>query len=438
MDSNELTGIQTRLTTLHSALSRLLPISKLDSHPFDHFKCKISEITETIDRLITKVNQEIEIKEKENKELYEQLENIKRKIGDRSITEYTHLTNIEICKEYLNNEMEKISCIYQGMIIEAKTIKDEIVKIKRELGLEDGKNDEGDEIDTQKLKEIKNELLEIQEVRRIKEKNKNKTLEKIKELYRKMSIDSGDDVDTKIINDKEVTVGEVERKYLDLKEKYEERMMRFTKTKREIEEMLNIIGESIERDIPKLTGDVLSEEYLTKIEIFLENLKKEEEIKFNEIFDDTEVMLKETLDIFGIEYKKYEKSKKSLKEMRNRINELQPRKELFLSTVNLIKKRNDFVKKMIDFEKVASDPKRLFKSSFQLVNEEKFRKNAVPTLLKIEEELMREIDFFESRFGKFIYLGGNYKKELEEDINGRIINKAVFINNKCETPRKKK
>ena len=50
---------------------------------------------------------------------------------------------------------------------------------------------------------------------------------------------------------------------------------------------------------------------------------------------------------------------------------------------------------MIAFEQTASDPKRLFQSSFQLVEEEKFRRRAYPTLLKLESTLLNAIIKFE-------------------------------------------
>lgn len=43
---------------------------------------------------------------------------------------------------------------------------------------------------------------------------------------------------------------------------------------------------------------------------------------------------------------------------------------------------------MKDFELTASDPKRLFRPSFQLIEEEKFRKTCLPTLTKMESNLI--------------------------------------------------
>jgi hypothetical protein len=50
---------------------------------------------------------------------------------------------------------------------------------------------------------------------------------------------------------------------------------------------------------------------------------------------------------------------------------------------------------MIEFEKHASDPRRLFGSSVQLNAEEKWRKTAYPTLLRIEERLILRIRQYE-------------------------------------------
>jgi hypothetical protein len=46
------------------------------------------------------------------------------------------------------------------------------------------------------------------------------------------------------------------------------------------------------------------------------------------------------------------------------------------------------LQKMIEFEKSASDPRRLFQSSFRLLEEEKWRKSCWPNLVKIEDQLI--------------------------------------------------
>lgn len=92
---------------------------------------------------------------------------------------------------------------------------------------------------------------------------------------------------------------------------------------------------------------------------------------------------------------------------------------------------------MNEFEKIASDPKRLFKSSFQLNREEKFRKNAFPSLLKIEEEILNKLDDYSKKYGIYKKDEQIYKEIIKKEIEGRIINKTVFIN-KFDSPYKRK
>ena len=51
---------------------------------------------------------------------------------------------------------------------------------------------------------------------------------------------------------------------------------------------------------------------------------------------------------------------------------------------------------MMDFEKSASDPRRLFESSFRLLEEEKFRKNGLPTLMNMEAKLKKAVLDYET------------------------------------------
>jgi hypothetical protein len=59
---------------------------------------------------------------------------------------------------------------------------------------------------------------------------------------------------------------------------------------------------------------------------------------------------------------------------------------------------------MVEFEKTASDPRRLFKSSFQLLEEERWRKTCFPTLLKMEEDLVVAVQGLESVTGQHFVL----------------------------------
>ncbi|KAF9911615.1 hypothetical protein BX616_010543 [Lobosporangium transversale] len=89
--------------------------------------------------------------------------------------------------------------------------------------------------------------------------------------------------------------------------------------------------------------------------------------------------------------------------------------------------RSNHIKRMISFEQTASDPKRLFQPSFRLVDEEKFRRRAYPTLLKLEESLIAAIKQFETENGEqFMYDGVPYIETLQSEVSKRHVNKTVF------------
>ncbi|KAF9130959.1 hypothetical protein BGW39_002423 [Mortierella sp. 14UC] len=93
----------------------------------------------------------------------------------------------------------------------------------------------------------------------------------------------------------------------------------------------------------------------------------------------------------------------------------------------LMMTRSNHIEKMIAFEQTASDPKRLFQSSFQLVEEEKFRRRAYPTLLKLENTLLDAIMKFEKEHEQsFMYEGLSYLETLQAEIENRHVNETVF------------
>ncbi|KAI9353898.1 microtubule associated protein-domain-containing protein [Obelidium mucronatum] len=107
---------------------------------------------------------------------------------------------------------------------------------------------------------------------------------------------------------------------------------------------------------------------------------------------------------------------------------LQDRYELEYPMYSLIEQRTALLEKMVDFEKSASDPRRLFRSSFQLNEEERFRKTCVPNLLKVEESLRGKMKGFEQEQEKpFIFRGSRYLDVLEKETSERFLNEALFI-----------
>ncbi|KAF9194888.1 carboxypeptidase C prc1 [Haplosporangium sp. Z 767] len=93
----------------------------------------------------------------------------------------------------------------------------------------------------------------------------------------------------------------------------------------------------------------------------------------------------------------------------------------------LMMTRSNHIEKMIAFEHTARDPKRLFQSSFQLMEEDKFRRRAYPTLLKLENTLLGAIKKYEMDHGEdFMYEGVPYMEILQAEIDHRHVNETVF------------
>ncbi|CAG8504127.1 9216_t:CDS:2 [Diversispora eburnea] len=93
--------------------------------------------------------------------------------------------------------------------------------------------------------------------------------------------------------------------------------------------------------------------------------------------------------------------------------------------------RRALIEKMIEFEKKASDPRRLFQSSFRLLEEEKWRKTCWPNLVKIEDKLINACVAYEETERKpFMH---------EREISERIVNQMFFGFEKdsMKTPKSK-
>ncbi|KAI7886717.1 hypothetical protein K492DRAFT_202988 [Lichtheimia hyalospora FSU 10163] len=93
----------------------------------------------------------------------------------------------------------------------------------------------------------------------------------------------------------------------------------------------------------------------------------------------------------------------------------------------IMKQRNDLIQEMINFEKNASDPKRLFQASFQLLQEERWRNSCFPNLLQLDDALFKAVREFEYISGKpFIYGQRRYLDTLRDEIADRAANQTFF------------
>ena len=107
---------------------------------------------------------------------------------------------------------------------------------------------------------------------------------------------------------------------------------------------------------------------------------------------------------------------------------LQPRLALTQDLLNLISNRTALIQKMRDFERSASDPARLFRSSFQLLQEEKFRKTALPSLLASEQKIHAKLTEYREAFAEEFVLDAErpFAQVLEEEVAARYLNEGIF------------
>ncbi|CAG8620350.1 13908_t:CDS:10 [Dentiscutata erythropus] len=104
--------------------------------------------------------------------------------------------------------------------------------------------------------------------------------------------------------------------------------------------------------------------------------------------------------------------------------------ELYAKCANIYRlmlERRALIEKMTEFEKKASDPRRLFQSSFRLLEEEKWRKSCWPNLVRIEDQLINAcINYEETERKPFMHESMRYLTTLQSEISERIVNQMFF------------
>ncbi|KAI8616257.1 hypothetical protein BC830DRAFT_215506 [Chytriomyces sp. MP71] len=119
----------------------------------------------------------------------------------------------------------------------------------------------------------------------------------------------------------------------------------------------------------------------------------------------------------------------SLAEMLKEIASVTMRKESGVKIYKAIEDRKEFLKKLIEFEKAAGDPSRLFSgSSLRLLEEEKLRKSALPTLKQMENRLRKMLnDYEEDTNYSFMLNGRPYVEILDEEVKARLSNSTILV-----------
>lgn len=423
MENSYLGEIQGRLEALYDILREITPSKQVCEHPFGAHPKYMSQIVEFIDSVIAQARDEREALAMEIKELEEK---VRLYCAQLHIPEpkMAGSANLNLLKELMVNETERIFLARKKVQAEIEALREEIKQIKECLGIpEDGGND-CSEISLDMVSALRCELDSLNAERERMETKRQLYYDEIERIGKAIKRSAAFTFEEKIC--------ELKRMAEEMRNEMEDRSSRHDALLKEIRRREGYLGQG-EKELP----DGLDDESMGSIVSYNEHLKKEQARLFDEIFDRTREELTQICGIFGIGLEEYDRSEKALDAMRALVESLIPKKERFVEISESIQRRRALLARMTEFEKAASDPKRLFKSSFQLNMEEKFRNSAYPSLLKMEEALFEMIDSYERQFGTFMYENMQYRMALKNEIENRIINKTVFIS-RCDSPYRKK
>jgi hypothetical protein len=448
MESTQLKLISEKLQELASVMSAIIPLEHIKVHPLDHFTSATGEILKVLDNVLESVKQE---KSTIEEELRRSVATLRQMQGDLELEdeEIPELCNLFMTKEYLRNELSRALLMRKNVEAEICLVVDDIAEIADDLGAQD---------ELKHVMSVRNRepSIEVREIERAEEKvayggevsvGRLKELRLLRERLRKereereMSRDRMyrdtlsylerlNGADAAVAADQKIFI--LERLHERYRELVEDRQREFDQLVKEIRRREECM-EMERREIP----EYLDSENIASVREYNASLKEEQKRHLEEIYNRTYETLKGVAGLFGCEMGEYERSEDGIEQMRAEIEALEAKKELFMSICSLIDRRRELLERMSEFEKIASDPRRLFKSSFQLLSEEKFRNSAFPSLIKIEESLFSLLAEYEERFGVFVRDSVRYREALKNEIDNRIVNKTVFIS-KFDSPMKKR
>lgn len=420
------------LKSLECLFTYQLPSDSLNSNPLDFYAHKLDPVFICIENIVQKTKDEIQTKKEIN-------DGFRQKIKERSARvgiEFDNLVfeNLALECEYLSKFDEKVFLAENRIKMEIDDMVIEINSIKEILGETEFciKNEASIE-----QYEIVFKIYEIYcEKKKELEKKRVVCVKNILNAYKILERINLDSDDVMIQNDHSlVKIDVLHRKSKFYAEEIERRKCLVSGLIIQIENLRDVLYFYNTIDEEKII-DSITDKNIDMLLNMRDKLVEMEIRYFETIFNETKSKLYEICSVFGMDTVDFEKTKENLDIMKKIIHELSIKKDKFLEIQEIINKRSELKSRMIEFEKSASDPKRLFRSSFQLLDEERFRKTAYPNLLKIEGQILECIEEFEDNFGEFKYKGEVYKDFLSHEIANRIINKNVFIMNKSNTPKK--
>lgn len=426
--------IKQKLEELYDLLIEISPIASITDDPFSLNTSYSAELANTLSVLVSRAEHEKEEIERENEKLHSEMQLYCQQL-ELSVPIIPKIHNSALKREFLRNELEKISIVRDTVKSKIEALRQEIEAVKQDLDdineavgssnkSKDYANDTSSEISLKRLKllqHLKSLLLE-----------KMNELESKRQYFYDEIILFSCKLSRKIEFTYEEKIGDLKRMLDRIKSEYEAKRKQFeclTEDIKRRETILSIESRNFEHS--------LNDKTLRDMAEYSEYLRSEQKRLFDEIFERTLAQIMEISMAIGRKVQSYPRTEESLVEMRSELERLCTMKELYVEIADKIQKRRELLEKMTEFEKIASDPRRLFKSSFQLNSEEKFRNSAYPSLLKLEEGLFEMVDKFEQVYGVFIFEDKEFRTALKNEIENRIINRTVFIS-RCDSPFRKK
>lgn len=417
--------IRKDLEELHDVLCEISPLRNISEDPFGSNTEYSAEISAVLASLISKASQEKERIENTNNQLKFQIHQFCNQLQIESPA-IPQIDNLVVMGEYLKNELDKILIVRNTLKNAIDVIVTDIKELSRDLGDNAGLCLEfaSDEISVERQEQLsilKNNLLE-----------KIATLEAQRQDFYDGIIALNYRMSRTADFTYEEKIGELRRMLKTAQNEYDKMKEEYESLSIDIRRMAGILNVE-----PREFPGSMSDSAVVEMRKYREELKMEQKRLFDEIYDRT---LQEITILSGAVGKKVpeqERTEAALVWMRDELTRLYPMKKLYDEIVEKIQKRRELLGKMTEFEKIASDPRRLFRSSFQLNSEEKFRNSAYPSLLKMEEGLFELVEQFETQFGAFIFEGIEFRSALRNEIENRIINRTVFIS-RCDSPFRKK
>lgn len=434
MEFSQLRRINEKIQELYEAMVGVVPFESVNKHPFDHF-------LEETNRIIDSINAGIESVSKQRAEMEGEvealMEGLKRDCAsiEMEVPVIPELCNLGLLREYVRNEVERVRLARKGVESRTAIVIEEIKEIVEDIpdvavraiectGV--GGGSEGSSVSLERLRLLEAQRDLLRNERESRERRRDELYEELLVFLSQLQKSDGE----VRISQKIFVLEDLHGRY---KEEIEQRDREFRGLEAEIRRREGYLG-VVRRDIEP----ILSDDNLVAMREYESHLRDEQRKRFDEIYEKKKSRLAGLLEVFGEEMGEYGRTEEDVEKMGKMIEELESKKELFLSISSLVEKRAELVDKMNEFEKIASDPKRLFRSSFQLISEEKFRNNAYPNLIRIEEAIFKHLDEYEEEFGKLLRNGVDFKESLRNEIENRIVNKTVFINRFDSPTRKRK